>query len=84
LNRISRSARRLVLPALVVALAMSLFAGTAAAKYGPGTQVNVMTRNLYLGADLAPAIAAKNTNEFVKANGQILREVTGNDFPARI
>jgi endonuclease/exonuclease/phosphatase family metal-dependent hydrolase len=83
LNRISRSARRLVLPALVVALAMSLFAGTAAAKYGPGTQVNVMTRNLYLGADLAPAIAAKNTNEFVKANGQILREVTANDFPTR-
>ena len=83
MNRISRSARRLVLPALVVALAMSLFAGTAAAKYGPGTQVNVMTRNLYLGADLAPAIAAKNTNEFVKANGQILREVTANDFPTR-
>ena len=83
MNRISRSARRLVLPALVVALAMSLSAGTAAAKYGPGTQVNVMTRNLYLGADLAPAIAAKNTNEFVKANGQILREVTANDFPTR-
>ncbi len=83
MNRISRSARRLVLPALVVALAMSLLAGTAAAKYGPGTEVNVMTRNLYLGADLAPAIAAKNTNEFVKANGQILREVTANDFPTR-
>ena len=83
MNRISRSARRLVLPALVVALAMSLSAGTAAAKYGPGTQVNVMTRNLYLGADLTPAIAAKNTNEFVQANGKILRDVTANNFPVR-
>ena len=81
--RYARSARRLILLALAVPLALALFAGTAIAKYGPGTQVNVMTRNLYLGADLAPAIAAKNTNEFVKANGQILREVTANNFPVR-
>ena len=83
MNRISRSARRLALLALAVPLALGLFAGSAAAKYGPGTQVNVMTRNLYLGADLTPAIDAKNTNEFVKANGQILREVTANNFPVR-
>jgi endonuclease/exonuclease/phosphatase family metal-dependent hydrolase len=87
LNRI-RSAhfvriRRLMLLALAVPIALGLFAGSAVAKYGKGHQVNVMTRNLYLGADLAPAIAAKNTNEFVKANGQILREVSANDFPLR-
>jgi endonuclease/exonuclease/phosphatase family metal-dependent hydrolase len=81
--RSTRSVRRLILLVPAVLLALALFAGSAAAKYGPGTQVNVMTRNLYLGADLAPAIAAKNTNEFVKANGQILREVTANDFPVR-
>jgi endonuclease/exonuclease/phosphatase family metal-dependent hydrolase len=79
----SRSIRRLALPALAALLLLGLFAGSAAAKYGPGTQVNVMTRNLYLGADLTPAIAAKNTNEFVQANGQILREVTANNFPVR-
>jgi endonuclease/exonuclease/phosphatase family metal-dependent hydrolase len=45
--------------------------------------VNVMTRNLYLGADLAPAIAAPNLKAFVAAAGGILREVTHNDFPTR-
>ena len=35
-----------------------------------------MTRNLYLGADLAPAIAATSLGEFTEANGQILRDVT--------
>jgi len=42
-----------------------------------------MTRNLYLGADLTPAIQAKSLEEFVAKNGQILREVTANDFPTR-
>ena len=42
-----------------------------------------MTRNLYLGADLAPAIAATTPEELSAANGQILREVVHNDFPTR-
>lgn len=79
----ARAARGLVLPALTLLLVLGLFAGSAQAKLGKGHQVNVMTRNLYLGADLAPAIAAKSTKEFVAANGQILREVTANDFPLR-
>jgi endonuclease/exonuclease/phosphatase family metal-dependent hydrolase len=48
-----------------------------------GKQVDVMTRNLYLGADLAPAICAPSLESFVAATGQILREVTANDFPTR-
>jgi endonuclease/exonuclease/phosphatase family metal-dependent hydrolase len=83
LNRTSRSVRRLVLLAVAVSLLLVLPAGGAQAKFGKGQQVNVMTRNLYLGADLTPAIAAKSTKEFVAANGQILREVTANDFPTR-
>lgn len=83
MNRISRDVGRLALLALAASMALGLFAASAVAKYGPGTQVNVMTRNLYLGADLTPAINAKNTNEFVQANGQILREVTANNFPVR-
>jgi endonuclease/exonuclease/phosphatase family metal-dependent hydrolase len=51
--------------------------------HGRGEVVNTMTRNLYLGADLAPAIGAPSLEAFVAANGQILREVTANDFPTR-
>lgn len=50
---------------------------------GKGKVVNTMTRNLYLGADLTPAIEAQSLEAFVAANGQILREVTANDFPTR-
>jgi endonuclease/exonuclease/phosphatase family metal-dependent hydrolase len=51
--------------------------------HGRGHEVKVMTRNLYLGADLAPAIGAPSLEAFVAANGQILREVSANDFPTR-
>jgi endonuclease/exonuclease/phosphatase family metal-dependent hydrolase len=47
------------------------------------TKVKVMTRNIYLGADLGPAIEAKGVTAFTAATGQILREVTTNDFPVR-
>jgi endonuclease/exonuclease/phosphatase family metal-dependent hydrolase len=45
--------------------------------------LKTMTRNLYLGANLTPAIGAPNLPALVAANGQILREVTHNDFPTR-
>jgi endonuclease/exonuclease/phosphatase family metal-dependent hydrolase len=50
---------------------------------GKGKVVNVMTRNLYLGADLTPAIEAETLAEVVAANGQILKQVLENDFPTR-
>jgi Endonuclease/Exonuclease/phosphatase family len=50
---------------------------------GRGKVVRTMTRNLYLGANLLPAIEAPTLEAFVAANGQILREVTENNFPVR-
>lgn len=83
--------RRLLGPALAALLIIALLLpGAALAKKkgdrhdnGKGHVVGVMTRNLYLGADLGPAIEAKSLDEFVEANGQILREVTANNFPVR-
>lgn len=83
----SVSLRRLLAPATTVLLVLGLLLpGVAAAKdsgNGQGKVAGVMTRNLYLGADLGPAIAAPSLEAFVAANGQILREVTANDFPTR-
>jgi endonuclease/exonuclease/phosphatase family metal-dependent hydrolase len=69
---------------LLAALVFALLPGMAAAKgHAKGKEVNVMTRNLYLGADLGPPIGAKSVGEFTELNGQVLREVTANDFPVR-
>jgi endonuclease/exonuclease/phosphatase family metal-dependent hydrolase len=78
---IRRLSTLVIAAAFLVAL---LLPGAAAAKpKDEGKVTNVMTRNLYLGADLAPAIGAPSLEAFVAANGQILREVTANDFPTR-
>ncbi|HET9591715.1 MAG TPA: hypothetical protein VFP17_02260, partial [Solirubrobacterales bacterium] len=90
--------RRLPILLAVVALALALaLPATAAAKghgdnhghrpaghdNGKGKVVGVMTRNLYLGADLGPVIAAENTEQVVSASGAVLRDVVANDFPTR-
>jgi endonuclease/exonuclease/phosphatase family metal-dependent hydrolase len=86
--------RTAVLLAIAAFLVLGLLPSLAAAKRpadGPAKgkgqetakEVNVMTRNLYLGADLAPAISASGLTAFTEATGQILREVTANSFPTR-
>jgi endonuclease/exonuclease/phosphatase family metal-dependent hydrolase len=67
---------------LTIALVCAAFAGSAGAKTR-GSLVNVMTRNLYLGADLTPAIQSKSTSEFIEANGGIYRQVEATNFPVR-
>jgi endonuclease/exonuclease/phosphatase family metal-dependent hydrolase len=80
---------RLAAPALLGAALLALLVtgqATAKPKQPPAakaTDVKVMTRNIYLGADLTPAITAKGVEAFTEATGQILREVTANDFPVR-
>lgn len=48
-----------------------------------GKVVSVMTRNLYLGSSLAGGIEAKSVSGLTEGAGEILREVTANDFPVR-
>jgi endonuclease/exonuclease/phosphatase family metal-dependent hydrolase len=82
-----RLAAPVLLGAALLALVL-LVVGHATAKpkqppKAKPTDVKVMTRNIYLGADLGPAIEAKGVTAFTEATGQILREVTANDFPVR-
>ncbi len=83
----ARIAIRQAAALLAAALLFILVPATAAAKQGKAEdethEVRVMTRNLYLGADLTPAIEAQNREAFVEANGKVLRDVTANDFPVR-
>jgi endonuclease/exonuclease/phosphatase family metal-dependent hydrolase len=65
--------------ALIAALSLVL---VPAADAKPAT-VKVMTRNLYLGADLGPGTSATSLQELVNAAGQILNQVDANNFPMR-
>src|SRR5436309_3377732 len=80
----SRPRARIAVIALLGAIGAAMVALPAGAQ-GDANKVNVkvMTRNLYLGADLTPAIQAATSNAFVDANGQIARDVDTNNFPVR-
>lgn len=45
--------------------------------------VTVMTRNVFLGADLGPALRASGTTEFIQAAGQIYHQLEATNFPNR-
>lgn len=83
----SSTKNRVVFALLAIFTLTALMAGPAQAKTKkkpkkPNT-VKVMTRNLYLGADLSPAINASSTDDFINKNGQILRDVDTNNFAVR-
>lgn len=77
----SRLAGVLALGALTVA-AGALVPAVATAKPKP-TKVKVMTRNLYLGANLVPALLAPNPPAVFRAAGDIWDEMQETNFTAR-
>ncbi len=71
------------LASLVAVAGLAAAPGADAKKKPKTVPVKVMTRNLFLGADLGPALASNSFQEFTAANGAILREVDHTDFPKR-
>ncbi|SCF14385.1 Metal-dependent hydrolase, endonuclease/exonuclease/phosphatase family [Micromonospora viridifaciens] len=76
-----RHLARLVAAIAVVAASLGLITPPAYAEAGP--KVAVMTRNLYLGGDLTPSIAAPTLPTFLAANAALLGHVDLVNFPAR-
>jgi endonuclease/exonuclease/phosphatase family metal-dependent hydrolase len=69
--------------ARVAAVAAALLLLPVAAADAKPASATVMTRNLYLGADLSPGTRAASLQELVNGAGQILNQVDANNFPAR-
>jgi hypothetical protein len=77
---------KLTLGALMVALIASAIlvpAVSEAKKHKTKAKVTVMTRNVYLGADLSPAIESTDLLSAIKGAGEIYREIERTDFASR-
>jgi endonuclease/exonuclease/phosphatase family metal-dependent hydrolase len=73
---------------VLLAVAVLMFAAVPAQGLGhhhkPNPpKVKVMTRNLYLGADLGPGTSATSLQGLVDGAGQILNQVDDTNFPVR-
>ncbi len=58
-------------------------AAAANARSANGEVIRVMTRNIFLGADLGPAFRSPDAAAFIDANGEILRQVKATNMPTR-
>jgi endonuclease/exonuclease/phosphatase family metal-dependent hydrolase len=77
--------------AMLLAVPLALMAGVGASLAAPptapdmpGRHVEVMSRNLYLGADLTPLVRALTPEEVAAAVQQILGQVVTSDPPRRM
>ncbi|MFL5839605.1 MAG: hypothetical protein ACJ77Z_04040 [Thermoleophilaceae bacterium] len=67
---------------MLLCASAGLLVAAPLAQAKPAT-VKVMTRNLYLGADLTPGVQAASLQALVDGAGQILGQVDANDFRVR-
>src|SRR4030067_1283739 len=65
---------------VVILLTALVLQGT---NWAAAEELTVMTRNLYLGADLTPAISAQNKEQFLPAMFDIMGTIESNNFPER-
>ena len=76
--------RRVAGPALLLSAILVLpFAASASAAKKPKPNVKVMSRNVFLGADLTPGVKAQDVQGLVDAAGVILKQVDDNKFAVR-
>jgi Endonuclease/Exonuclease/phosphatase family len=67
----------------VLGLAILAVADAAQAAKQGGPKVTVMTRNVFLGADLGPALSATTLDGAIDGAGVIFNEVDATNFPER-
>ena len=78
------SARHRTATIALIAAGMAAFAVPVAAEAAPAPgKVKVMTRNVYLGASLTPALVAPDAGSLAVATTGIYNNVKYTDFPAR-
>jgi endonuclease/exonuclease/phosphatase family metal-dependent hydrolase len=77
------SARLLLIPVLVAA-ALVPTSVAPAAKKKPPPQITVMSRNLFLGADLIPLATAPPGQKFEEAGGKLLDQILATQPDARM
>jgi hypothetical protein len=61
----------------------AVFFVAMSAPAAPARKITVMTRNLYLGADLAPMITAQTKEAFEAAAQKALTQIAASNFPER-
>jgi endonuclease/exonuclease/phosphatase family metal-dependent hydrolase len=74
---------RSVAISLALAAMLAVPGGAGAAKKDEGERVRVMTRNVFLGADLNPALQATTFEEAIDGAGVIYNQVVSTNFPER-
>ncbi len=77
-----RAPHRAIAISVALAAMLAVPASAGAAK-GKGEEMTVMTRNVFLGADLSPAIQAADIPSAIDGAGVIWNELESTNFPER-